>query len=84
MMRNLRERVEVLAPVLDPALRKRLMHALAVYWADNMGTHWMRHDGGYEKARPEPGDKSVNAQEYFARLAAGDTKLPDIPGLWET
>ena len=59
------------------------MRVLAVYWADNTGTHWMLHDGNYEKARPEAGEAAVNAQDYFSRTAAGEAGLPEIPGLWE-
>ena len=81
MMRNLRERVEVMAPVRDAGLRTRLMHILAVYWADNTATRWMRPDGGYERARPAPGETAVNAQEWFMREAAGETP-PEIPDLW--
>jgi len=83
MMRNLRERVEVLAPVLDAELRTRLMQVLAVYWADNTGTHWMRHDGTYEKARIEASVPAVSAQDYFSRRAAGEADLPPIPRLWD-
>ena len=84
MMRNLRERVEVLTPVRDAGLRKRLLDTLAVYWADNTGTHWMRHDGSYEKAKPSKPEHAVNAQEYFAREAAGESELPPIPSIWES
>jgi polyphosphate kinase len=83
MMRNLRERVEVMAPVRDPALRKRLIRVLAVYWADNTASRWMGHDGGYARARPAPGEAPLNAQEWLMREAAGDGDLPQPPSLWE-
>jgi polyphosphate kinase len=82
MMRNLRERVEVIAPVGAPALRTRLASILAVYWADNTASRWMRHDGEYERAVPGPGESVVNAQDWFMREAAGE-RPPLPPPLWE-
>jgi polyphosphate kinase len=81
MIRNLRERVEVIAPVRDPRLRARLTRALAAYWADEAGTHWMRHDGSYEKA--SPGGVKRSAQEYFMREASEGAPPWDAPGIWE-
>jgi polyphosphate kinase len=81
MMRNLRERVEVMAPVRDAALRARLTRVMAVYWADNTATRWMRHDGIYERAKPAPGEKALNAQEWFMREAAGENPAAPPP-LW--
>jgi polyphosphate kinase len=84
MVRNLRERVEVLAPVREPALRARLVRILAVYWRDNVATWWMSHDGGYARARPAEGEVPLNAQEFFMQEASGAaSELPEIPGLWE-
>ncbi len=81
MMRNLRERVEVIAPVRDNALRARLMRILAVYWADNASTWWMSHDGGYTRAQPGAGEAEVNAQDWFMQEAAGEHP-PAPPSLW--
>jgi polyphosphate kinase len=84
MARNLRERVEVLAPVRDPVLRARLARILSVYWRDNTATWWMRHDGGYERAKPADGETPLNAQEFFMQEASGTAVEPvAMPGLWE-
>ena len=82
MVRNLRERVEVMAPVRDPALRARLENIMAVYWADNVSTRWMRPDGRYERARPGDGETPLGAQEWFMREAAGEAPAPPPP-LWD-
>jgi polyphosphate kinase len=82
MMRNLRERVEVIAPIRDSAVRERLMNVLAVYWADNTATRWMTHDGLYTRATPGQGEAAVNAQEWFMQAAAGDSP-PMPPALWD-
>jgi len=81
MMRNLRERVEVIAPVRDEALRARLSRILAVYWADNVSTRWMSHEGGYARAVPGTGEAEIDAQEFFMREANGEP-LPEPPALW--
>ncbi|MRS11989.1 MAG: polyphosphate kinase 1 [Actinobacteria bacterium] len=53
MPRNLDRRVEVLAPVRDPRLIKRLHdEILGTYLRDNVKTRVMNADGSYERARP--------------------------------
>lgn len=83
MTRNLRERVEVLAPVRDPELRKRLLRILSVYWRDEGSTYWMSDDGIYAKTVPMGGQPSLSVQEWFMREASGDVSLPEVPSLWE-
>ncbi len=82
MARNLRERVEVLAPVRDPQLRNRLLRILAVYWKDDASGYWMRHDGIYERA-PTDGKSALNAQAWSMSEATGDSDLPEVQPLWE-
>jgi polyphosphate kinase len=83
MTRNLRERVEVMAPVRDQALRARLLRILAAYWADTACTRWMRHDGSYERAVPGNGCEALNIQEAFLREAAGEEGPTNLPPLWD-
>ncbi len=82
MMRNLRERVEVTAPVRDPALKARLLRVLAVYWADTACSHWMRHDGVYTAPARDDTD-AANAQEWLMRDAVGEANSVTVPGLWD-
>jgi len=69
MPRNLDRRVEVLAPVRDPRLVKRLRdEILDAYLGDNVKTRVMRSDGTYERA--------VSAADELPRMA--QTELATI------
>ena len=48
MARNLDRRLEILFPVKDPNLRRRLIGALVTYFADNVKSRRLRADGTYE------------------------------------
>ena len=49
MKRNLSKRLELLFPIADPDIRRRLIDALQTYFADNMKSWRLRSDGSYEK-----------------------------------
>jgi polyphosphate kinase len=68
MKRNLDHRLEILFPVRDPAVRRRVMKMLEVYFADNVKASDLRPDGKYVPV-PRDGDP-VRAQEIFYREAA--------------
>ena len=60
--RNLRRRVEVVAPVRDPACRRRLDAVLEAELADP--TAWdLDPDGGYHRRTPAPGADGRSSQE---------------------
>jgi len=69
MPRNLDGRVETLFPIEHPellvALRDDILMRLT---RDNKKARRLRADGTYDRVRPEPGEKSVNAQK---RLLGG-------------
>jgi len=66
--RNLRRRVEVVAPVLDPACRRRLDAVLEAELADP--TAWeLQPDGSYRRRMPEPGADPRSSQERLLDLA---------------
>ena len=50
MVRNLYERCEVVFPVVDPELVKRLHHILELYLADNAKARLLKPDGEYVRA----------------------------------
>ncbi len=78
MPRNLYERVEVVFPVRDPLLRRRLRHEiLAAYLADTAKTRWMQPDGSY--LRPPAAARGFNAQEFLLALSQGAATVGDIP-----
>jgi polyphosphate kinase len=68
MPRNLDRRVEVMTPVLDPALRAELDGILNVELSDNVQGWTLGPDGGW--TRRSPGDEEPrNAQEIFMERA---------------
>ncbi len=63
MRRNLSRRVEVLFPVLDPALVRHLRDdVLGTYLADNVRARRMRSDGGYVRVQSDATAPAVDAQ----------------------
>lgn len=67
MRRNLDNRLEIIFPVLDPNVRRRLVGILETYFADNVKARRLLPDGTYE---PLPRSrKPVRAQEKFYREA---------------
>ena len=69
MPRNLDRRVEILFPVEDEGLKKKVRHVLEVQLADTMKAHILKADGSYEKV-DRRGKLSVNSQEQFCKEAA--------------
>ena len=52
MPRNIDHRVEVLAPILDPVLVRKLRDdVLAVYWSDNVKARHMQSTGLYTRKK---------------------------------
>lgn len=77
MGRNLESRVEVLAPVEAPDLRKELRHILSALLSESGGAWEMQRDGSYRQLAPEGDERS--AQQTFIERAAkhhkGATRL---------
>ncbi|HLI85618.1 MAG TPA: polyphosphate kinase 1 [Bryobacteraceae bacterium] len=70
MPRNIDHRVEVLAPIRDPAMIRRLLDGvLATYLKDTVKARRMQFSGAYVKRQPQAGAEALNAQE--ALLAPG-------------
>ena len=72
MPRNLYERVDVLAPVLDIQLKDRIKEEiLAAYLADNTKVRFLDRSGRYVRpARRKPGE-SFSAQDFLIAAAEG-------------
>lgn len=68
MPRNLDRRVEILFPVEDEELKKRVRHVLEVQLADTVKAHVMGKDGIYEKV-DRRGKALVNSQQQFCTEA---------------
>jgi polyphosphate kinase len=68
MPRNLERRVELMFPVEQPDLRRRLVQILELYFADNCHSYELQPDGRYRKRRPE-NRTAIHAQEALQRQA---------------
>ena len=69
MPRNLDRRVEILFPVLDRELQKKVRHILSVELEDNTKAHLLMPDGAYIKP-DKRGKVLVNSQNRFCADAA--------------
>lgn len=73
MPRNLDKRVELLYPLEDVQLKKRVYDILSIQLADNVKSHVLLPDGSYEKCAPSD-DNRIDSQQYFCELAKQDAR----------
>lgn len=64
MSRNLSRRVELMFPILDEALAKRVVEIFDQLWADNVKTRVLQSNDGWLKINRR-NTETVNAQERF-------------------
>jgi polyphosphate kinase len=71
MPRNFRRRVEIMFPIEDPQLRRRMVSGiLGVVLADNVKARELQADGAYRRVAPaKPGEPSVRSQIEFQNMA---------------
>ncbi|HEU4405180.1 MAG TPA: polyphosphate kinase 1 [Polyangiaceae bacterium] len=70
MPRNFRRRVELMVPVLDPAIRARVtQEVLGFMLADNVKAWSLNPDGRYARVEPAPGEAPLRSQARFVELA---------------
>jgi polyphosphate kinase len=69
MKRNLDHRLETVAPVRDPALRRQLEAIIAVYESDNCSAWDLQPDGTYVRRTPAKGEAPRAAQSVFVDQA---------------
>jgi polyphosphate kinase len=69
MTRNLENRVEVITPVEQPALRREIHAVLETQLNDQRSAWDMRADGTYVQRRPRPGHKDRSCQEMLIEAA---------------
>ncbi len=75
MPRNLERRVEILFPVEDGALKKRIRHILDVQLRDNVKAHILKPSGAYEKI-DKRGKTPFSSQDAFCAEAMEMSKPP--------
>jgi polyphosphate kinase len=73
MPRNLERRVELMFPILQDDIRKRLKHTLEAYFRDNTQTWTEGSDGDWRRLTPAPGESPFRVQEYLLSRAAADS-----------
>ena len=74
MTRNTLRRVEVAAPILDPALRGRVLDMFDLMLRDDTQARDLLPDGSYKRRRP--GETPLSSQEYFYREAYAAAQQP--------
>jgi polyphosphate kinase len=91
MTRNLFERCEVVFPVEDPALCKRLRdQILAAYLADTRKARLLQPNGEYLRVTPlghkatDKAHETFSAQDYLMRIAEGTADGLHIPDTHHT
>ena len=73
MNRNLRARVEVVFPILDQGLKRRVYRELLAFaLADRVKSRQMRPDGTYIRRQPECDTPGHSMQELLMRTALGE------------
>jgi polyphosphate kinase len=77
MPRNFHRRVEVLIPVLDAAVRERVVSNLELLFADNTKTWELGVDGTYTKMTPAQAAPLVRAQSRLIELARERSRQND-------
>ena len=66
MARNLKHRIEVVAPVSDPSLKHYLKDVLLMaYLRDNVKARELQPDGTYRRVPLAPGEKRFDSQTFF-------------------
>src|SRR5271163_3790759 len=77
MPRNLYERVEVIFPLKDPALCRRVRdEILSSYLCDTRKARLLSSDGDYSRPKPTRGHYRFSVQEYLMGLAVGGDNAP--------
>lgn len=69
MTRNLEKRVELMIPIEEKSIKRRLIRILETYFKDNQNAYRVLPDGSSEPVQPGKGDKPFRAQEHFHELA---------------
>jgi polyphosphate kinase len=70
MPRNLERRIELMFPVLQEDLKKRIKDILNAYFRDNLHARALDSSGVWTRLEPPYGEKPFGSQEYFLSQAA--------------
>ena len=76
MPRNLDRRIELMFPVTDPSIIRRIMQVLQIQLADTERS-WLMDTDGQMKRVDKRGKKRLDCQQYFCDLAIRSASLSD-------
>ncbi len=79
MPRNLERRVELMFPIEQDNLKRRVKHMLEVFCSDNVKAHEMNSEGSWQRRVPGPRDELVRAQELFQQEAQAGAEAEKPP-----
>ncbi len=69
MTRNINRRVELMFPIEDAGIKRRLYSALSYYFTDNSNAHELQSDGEWKAVTAKPDERVRRSQEHFYRQA---------------
>lgn len=75
MPRNLDRRVELMFPVLQDDLKRRVLDRMECYFRDNDRARELRSDGSWARILPEPGDESFRVQARIYESVRGCVEI---------
>ncbi len=80
MDRNLSRRVEVVFPIEQPDLKKRVIEeVLDITMADNVKARELLMDGSYRKVKAKEGEEPIRCQTRFMEIADQNAKGEVVP-----
>jgi polyphosphate kinase len=74
MTRNLEKRVELMIPIEEGSLKRRLVRIIEAFFQDNTQAHRILPDGTSERIVRAKGQKAFRAQEHFYQQARKTAK----------
>ncbi len=69
MTRNLEKRVELMIPIEEKTIKRRLIRILETFFKDNQNAYHILPDGTSKPITPRKGEKPFRAQEHFHQQA---------------
>jgi len=77
MTRNLEKRVELMIPIEEAPLKRRLVRILEAFFLDNTQASRLLPDGSFQRLVRSKGQKAFRAQEFFYQSARKAAKARD-------
>jgi polyphosphate kinase len=79
MTRNTVRRIEVAAPVLDPAIKKRILGMFSLMFLDNLKARIQMPDGTYKRRSLAPNETPLSFQETLMKAAEAAAEAAETP-----